>query len=381
MHVPFLSLQIEETSLREEIDDAIRRVIAASQFIRGPEVELFEEEWAEYCDANYCIGVGNGLDALQLALRAGGVGPGDEVLVPPNTFIATWFAVSNVGAIPVPVALEDGGFNIDPARISEFVTPKTKAIIPVHLYGHPVAMDLLLQESKRHGLLVIEDAAQAHGATYKGKKIGSHGDMVAWSFYPGKNLGAFGDAGAVTTNSQKFADKIRLLGNYGSQEKYKHDIIGVNSRLDEIQAAILRPKLRRLNQWNLRRREIAQKYTREFNLAFGRDSDFIKFPTESPGAISAWHLYVVSSKRRDEIRDGLKDCGVETVMHYPLDPRFQTAYADNPYVTQNRQGSASNRGAELFSLPIGPTLSDLHVDHVIRSLLTVATPFFSRVLS
>ena len=378
MHVPFLSLQIEETSLREEIDEAIRRVIAASQFIRGPEVELFEEEWADYCDANYCIGVGNGLDALHLALKAGGVGPGDEVLVPPNTFIATWFAVSNVGAIPVPVALEEGAFNIDPARISEFVTPKTKAIIPVHLYGHPVAMDLLLQESKRHGLLVIEDAAQAHGATYKGKKIGSHGDMVAWSFYPGKNLGAFGDAGAVTTNSKQFADKIRLLGNYGSPEKYKHDIIGANSRLDEIQAAILRPKLRRLNQWNLRRREIAQKYTREFNTAFGRDSDFIKFPTESPDAISAWHLYVVSSKRRDEIRDGLKDCGVETVMHYPLDPRFQAAYADNPYVTENRQGSASNHGAELLSLPIGPSLSSMEVEHTIRSLVSVVAVLVAR---
>ena len=182
----------------------------------------------------------------------------------------------------------------------------------------------------------------------------------------------------MTTNSKQFADKIRLLGNYGSPEKYKHDIIGVNSRLDEIQAAILRPKLRRLNQWNLRRREIAQKYTREFNTAFGRDSDFIKFPTESPDAISAWHLYVVSSKRRDEIRDGLKDCGVETVMHYPLDPRFQAAYADNPYVTENRQGSASNHGAELLSLPIGPSLSSMEVEHTIRSLVSVVAVLVAR---
>ena len=372
MDVPFLSLRIEENDLRNEIAEAVRRVISQSWFIRGPELEQFEAEWAEYCGANFCVGVGNGLDALQLSLKAAGVGPGDEVLVPPNTFIATWFAVSNVGASPVPIPLGPDSPNIDPARIASFVTSRTRAIIPVHLYGHPVQMDHLLQESKRHNLLVIEDAAQAHGATYRGRRIGSHGDIVAWSFYPGKNLGAFGDGGAVTTNDRNLADRVRLLGNYGSAEKYIHQVIGVNSRLDEIQAAVLRVKLRRLDAWNARRREIAETYSREFGAAFAGWGRKIRFPHEPEGAQSAWHLYVVETKNRDALREGLGRRGVETVMHYPLEPHLQGAYSNSSDAAQNSDTLTRGFTEQVFSLPIGPNLSDAQVDHVVASLIETA---------
>lgn len=375
MHVPFLSLKPDDHDFRREIDRALARVIEKSQFVLGDEVSLFEEEWARYCGATYCIGVGSGLDALQLSLMAAGIGNGDEVLVPSNTFIATWFAVSNVGATPVPLPTKNGTYNLDPWAIAEFVTPRTKAVIPVHLYGQPADLQEILLESARCGLVVIEDAAQAHGAIYKGQRIGAHSELVAWSFYPGKNLGAFGDAGAVTTNSKELADEIRLLRNYGSPTKYQHEIIGFNSRLDEIQAAILRVKLPRLDEWTARRRKIAEKYTRELELALGKFSDQIIFPRESSESDSSWHLYVVSSAYRDEIVRGLEQRGVEIVIHYPLDPAFQNAYSGTIWPSDVSM-KPQNHGDTIFSLPIGPHLTDEQVDHVIESLVVVASTVF-----
>jgi len=375
VHVPFLSLKPDDHDFRREIDRALARVIEKSQFVLGDEVSLFEEEWARYCGATYCIGVGSGLDALQLSLMAAGIGNGDEVLVPSNTFIATWFAVSNVGATPVPLPTKNGTYNLDPWAIAEFVTPRTKAVIPVHLYGQPADLQEILLESARCGLVVIEDAAQAHGAIYKGQRIGAHSELVAWSFYPGKNLGAFGDAGAVTTNSKELADEIRLLRNYGSPTKYQHEIIGFNSRLDEIQAAILRVKLPRLDEWTARRRKIAEKYTRELELALGKFSDQIIFPRESSESDSSWHLYVVSSAYRDEIVRGLEQRGVEIVIHYPLDPAFQNAYSGTIWPSDVSM-KPQNHGDTIFSLPIGPHLTDEQVDHVIESLVVVASTVF-----
>ncbi len=375
MFVPFLSLRIDDGNLRNDIDNAIARVVNRSQFILGEELSSFEQEWADYCGAKYCVGVGNGLDALQMSLMAAGVGPGDEVLVPSSTFIATWFAVSNVGAIPVPIPIGPNGYNLDSSEILSHVTSKTKAIIPVHLYGHPCALEEILDVSSRCGITVIEDAAQAHGAKYQKRRIGANGNLAAWSFYPGKNLGAFGDAGAVTTNSKELADKIRLLRNYGSSTKYHHQIIGLNSRLDELQAAVLRVKLTRLNGWNLQRKEIASRYTQAFRLLLGEYEDKINFPVEAAGTESSWHLYVVSCQNRDAIVDQLSKEGVETGLHYPRDPMFQPAYAD--YREAQEPNSARNKGDHLFSLPIGPHLNDAQVQHVIQALVKIAQRIYA----
>ena len=247
--------------LKPEIDAAVSRVLESGWYILGPEVEAFEAEWAAYCDAKHAVGLANGLDALTLALRALDIGPGDEVIVPSNTYIATWLAVSGVGATPVPVEPDEATHNIDPARIEAAITSRTRALLPVHLYGQPADMDPILDIAKRHGLRVIEDAAQAHGARYKGKRIGAHGDIVCWSFYPGKNLGALGDAGAITTNDTALAERVALLRNYGSRQKYVNEEAGVNSRLDPIQAAVLRVKLGVLDEWTERRRAVATAYT------------------------------------------------------------------------------------------------------------------------
>ena len=263
MKVPFLDLRAAYLELKPEIDAAIARVLDSGWYILGPEVEAFEAEWAEYCGASHAVGVGNGMDALTLALRALQIGPGDEVIVPSNTYIATWLAVSAVGATPVPVEPDLATYNIDPALIPAAITPRTKALLPVHLYGQPADLDPILAIARQHNLAVVEDAAQAHGARYKGCRIGAHGDVVCWSFYPGKNLGALGDAGAVTTNRADLADRIRVLRNYGSREKYVNELQGVNSRIDPIQAAVLRVKLKVLDEWNARRCRIAALYSQE----------------------------------------------------------------------------------------------------------------------
>jgi dTDP-4-amino-4,6-dideoxygalactose transaminase len=265
MKIPFLDLQAAYLELKPEIDAAISRVLNSGWYILGPEVEAFEEEWAAYCGASHAVGVGNGLDALTLALRALEIGPGDEVIVPSNTYIATWLAVSAVGATPVPVEPNPSTYNIDPTLIPDALTPRTKALLPVHLYGQPADLDPILALARQHNLAVVEDAAQAHGARYKSKRIGAHGDVVCWSFYPGKNLGALGDAGAITTRRADIADRIRMMRNYGSREKYVNDVQGVNSRLDPIQAAVLRVKLKVLDEWNDRRKSIASLYTQHLD--------------------------------------------------------------------------------------------------------------------
>jgi dTDP-4-amino-4,6-dideoxygalactose transaminase len=347
MTIPFLELGAGYRELKSEIDAAVERVLASGWYILGPEVEAFEAEWAEYCHAKHAVGVANGLDALILALRALEIGPGDEVIVPSNTYIATWLAVTAVGARPVPVEPDVSTHNIDPRRISTAITDKTRAILPVHLYGQPADMDPILQLARRHRVSVIEDAAQAHGARYKGRRIGGHGDIACWSFYPTKNLGALGDAGAVTTDRPELADRIRVLRNYGSRTKYMNEVQGVNSRLDPLQAAVLRVKLCYLDEWNDRRHSIAEVY-------FDRlaDCDLV-LPFVPEWADPAWHLYVVRSRDRDGLQARLNAAGVGTQIHYPVPPHMQEAYADLGFGA-DALPLARQLAREVLSLPTSP---------------------------
>lgn len=358
--VPFLSLDLAYKEISQEIDGAINSVIQSSGFIGGKFLKEFEQNFAEYTEADYCVGVANGLDAIQLALKAMNIGHGDEVLVPSNTFIATWLAVTNTGAIPVPIEPNESQYTIDITKIESAITNKTKAIIPVHLYGQPADMDSILEISKACNLYTIEDAAQAHGSEYKGKRIGSHGDVVAWSFYPGKNLGAFGDGGAITTNNQKIADQIRTIGNYGSKNKYINDLMGVNSRLDPIQAAILDVKLKYLNEWNQRRRSIAKIYFQEI-----RKEDFI-LPTGIELENSAWHLFPIRHKDRDRVMLELSKKNIETLVHYPVPPHQQKIYKKE--FSKFNLPIAENLSRELISLPIGPHMNLAQIEHVIKSI-------------
>jgi dTDP-4-amino-4,6-dideoxygalactose transaminase len=345
--------------IEHDILDALQRVVRAGQFILGPEVEAFEREFAAYCGAEHCIGVGNGLDALFLILRASGIGSGDEVLVPANTFIATWLAVSHAGATPVPVEPLETSYNIDPAAIERAINSRTRAIIPVHLYGQPADMDAVKQIAARHGLLVIEDAAQAHGARYKGNPAGSLGAAAAFSFYPGKNLGALGDGGAVVTSDADLARRIRQLRNYGSEIKYDHQLAGFNSRLDELQAAVLRVKLRHLDDWNARRRSAAAYYLSRLLPAR------IGLPAVPHFADPAWHLFVIRSERRDALRVALAAKSIETGIHYPVPPHMQPAYAH----LEMPAGSlpiSERLHAQVLSLPIGPTITQEQLARVVE---------------
>ena len=364
MAVPFLDVGAAYQELRTEIDEAIARVLASGWYILGPEVEAFESEFAEYCGASRCIGLGNGLDALHLALRAMGVGPGDEVIVPSNTYIATWLAVSQCGATPVPVEPVEETHNIDPALIPAAISPRTKVILPVHLYGQPADLDPILEIASAHGLQVLEDAAQAHGARYKGTKIGGQCDAAAWSFYPGKNLGAMGDAGAVTTNDKDLADRIRMLRNYGSCVKYVNEEQGYNSRLDPIQAAVLRVKLKYLDEWNERRSSIAKQY-----LDGLKDVDLI-LPSVPDWAEPAWHLYVIRHPRRDELQKCLANADIGSLIHYPIPPHRQEAYSEME-LENGALPIAESIHREVLSLPIGPHLQKQQVDHVICSLKAI----------
>ena len=348
--IPFLDLRAQYIELKSEIDTALARVLDSGWYILGPEVEAFEADWARYCEAQHAVGLANGLDALTLALRALDIGPGDEVIVPSNTYIATWLAVSGVGATPVPVEPDPATYNIDPARIETAITPRTRAILPVHLYGQPADLDPILDIARRNQLRVIEDAAQAHGARYKGRRIGAHGDIVCWSFYPGKNLGALGDAGAVTTNHAALAARVALLRNYGSRQKYVNEEAGVNSRLDPIQAAVLRVKLGVLNDWTARRRAVAAAYAEEL-----RDSGLI-LPHVPDWAEPAWHLYVVRSPNRDALQAKLTEAGVGTLVHYPIPPHMQQAYAGMG-IAPEAQPLARRLADEVLSLPMGPHLA------------------------
>jgi dTDP-4-amino-4,6-dideoxygalactose transaminase len=364
--VPFLDLKSPYLELKQELDEAIARVVGSGWYVGGPEVEAFEAEYAQYCGAAHAVGVANGLDALHLALRAMGVGEGDEVIVPSNTYIATWLAVSQCGATPVPVEPDERTYNINPALIEAAITPKTKAILPVHLYGQPADMDDILAIARQHKLLVLEDGAQAHGARYKGKRLGAHGHAVAWSFYPGKNLGAMGDGGAVTTNDADLAERIRVLRNYGSRVKYVNDVQGYNSRLDPLQAAILRVKLAHLDEWNARRKAIAAQY----QAGLGNCGLILPFVPE--WADPVWHLYVVQHPQRDALQKSLADAGVGTLIHYPIAPHMQDAYAYAGW----KLGAfplAERMAGQVLSLPVGPHLlgnqTNLIVDCILKNLV------------
>lgn len=349
MNIPFLDLGAAYRELKTEIDTAIQRVLDSGWYILGPEVEAFEAEWAAYCEADHAVGLANGLDALILALQALDIGPGDEVIVPSNTYIATWLAVTAVGARPVPVEPDTATHNIDPARIADAITPATRALLPVHLYGQPADLDPVLALARQHGLAVIEDAAQAHGARYKGRRIGAHGDVVCWSFYPGKNLGALGDGGAITTNRPDLADRIRVLRNYGSRVKYENEVLGGNSRLDPIQAAVLRVKLSHLDAWTDRRRAIAGTYAEGL-----RDTGLI-LPHVPEWADPVWHLYVVRSPDRDGLQQRLAAAGVGTLIHYPIPPHMQAAY-EGLGLAPEALPLARDLAGEVLSLPMGPQL-------------------------
>lgn len=359
--IPFLDLSAPYRELQAQIDAAVARVLASGWYILGPEVEAFETEWATYCGASHAVGLANGLDALTLALRALDVGPGDEVIVPSNTYIATWLAVSAVGATPVPVEPDPATHNIDPARIEAAVTPRTRVILPVHLYGQPADLDPILDIARRNGLRVVEDAAQAHGARYKGRRIGAHGDIVCWSFYPGKNLGAMGDAGAITTNDAGLAERVALLRNYGSRQKYVNEEPGVNSRLDPMQAAILRVKLDVLDDWTERRRAVAARYTEGL-----RDTS-LTLPHVPAWAEPAWHLYVVRSTRRDALQARLTEAGIGTLIHYPIPPHMQKAYAGLG-LTPDAFPLARELAGEVLSLPMGPHLKREHVERIVAQM-------------
>jgi dTDP-4-amino-4,6-dideoxygalactose transaminase len=359
--IPFLDLGAAYRELKPEIDSAVSRVLESGWYILGSEVEAFETEWAAYCEAQHAVGLANGLDALILALRALDIGPGDEVIVPSNTYIATWLAVSAVGGIPVPVEPDPATHNIDPTRVEAAITPHTRAILPVHLYGQPADLDPILNIARRYGLRVIEDAAQAHGARYKGRRIGAHGDIVCWSFYPGKNLGAMGDAGAVTTNNSDLAERVALLRNYGSRQKYVNEVAGVNSRLDPVQAAVLRVKLKMLDNWSDRRRAVAAAYTDGLN-----ESGLI-LPIVPDWSEPVWHLYVVRTTDRVALQARLNEAGIGTIIHYPIPPHMQAAYAELE-IAPDALPLARDLACEVLSLPMGPQLDLDHVKQVITQL-------------
>ena len=348
--VPFLNLQDTYIELKDRVDAAVTRVLSSGFYINGPEVEAFEREWAEYCGASFAVGTSNGLDALVIALKTLGIGVGDEVIVPSHTYIATWLAVSEVGAKIVPVEPNPDTFNIDELRIQKAVTARTKAIIAVHLYGRPAAVSTIADIAKRNQIYLIEDAAQAHGAQIDGKRIGSHGDMVCWSFYPGKNLGAFGDAGAITTNSEELADSARVYLNYGSSKRYEHVTIGSNKRLDPIQAAILREKLRVLDSWNERRIQIASLYQEHIK------NKEILLPPSCHNLVSVWHLFVIRTKKRQALLQYLQDCKINCLIHYPTPPFMQVAYAKHSFDSYELE-IARSLSQEILSLPMGPHLT------------------------
>lgn len=357
--ISFLDLKGINAQYRDELLTAMARVIDTGWYILGREVKAFEDEFADYCGVKHCIGVGNGLEALHLIVRAMEIGPGNEVIVPANTYIATWLAVTYAGATPVPVEPDVRTYNIDPNRIEEAITPRTRAILPVHLYGQPVDMDPILEIAGHHGLKVIEDAAQAHGATYKGRRTGSLGDAAGFSFYPGKNLGALGDGGGVTTNDDILAAKVRSLRNYGSHKKYYNEVKGFNSRLDELQAAFLRVKLVKLDDWNEKRKQVAACYLRELGAKPG-----LILPFVPDWAEPVWHLFVIRTEDRDDFQRHLKERGIETLIHYPVPPHKQAAYAE---WNARSYPITEEIHRTILSLPMGPTMDESDVNKVIAA--------------
>jgi len=345
--IPFLDLKTINLRSREKFHDALDRVLDSGYVLQGQETQRFEEEFAAYCELKHCVAVSNGLDALRLVLLAWEIGPGDEVIVPAHTFIATWLAVIQTGATPVPVDVDADTCNIAPGLIESAITARTRAIIPVHLYGQPADMSPVMEIAEKHGLLVLEDAAQAHGARYHGRRVGGLAHAAAFSFYPGKNLGALGDAGAVTTNDPSLAERVRTLANYGSKNKYHHELPGWNCRIDELQAAFLRIKLATLDEDNAHRGLLANGYTEQLQ--------GLGLPSVKSGVESVWHLFVVRHPSRDVLLEKLKLAGIHCLVHYPVPPHFQPAcrflgYSTGTFPVSERLAS------EVLSLPMGPTL-------------------------
>ncbi len=360
--IPLLDMKSPYLELKPELDEAYRRVMESGWYILGEELTAFEAEFAAYLGVKHCIGVGNGLEALHLALRAWGIGPGDEVIVPANTYIATWLAVDYAGATPVPVEPDPRSYNLDPARVEAALSPCTRAILPVHLYGQVADMDPLLALAARHNLKLLEDAAQAHGALYRGRKAGALGQTAGWSFYPGKNLGAQGDAGAVTTDDDVLADRLRLLRNYGSRVKYQNEVKGYNSRLDPLQAAFLRVKLRHLDEWNARRRAVADLYQHALC-----DLPGLILPFVPAWAEPCWHQFVVRHPRRDALQAYLTAAGIGTLIHYPVPPHLSEAYRAAGWDAGSFPLS-EELARSVLSLPMGPHLPLEQAAEVARAV-------------
>jgi len=360
--IPFLDIKGLNLRLREDLHAALDKVLDAGWLILGKETAAFEAEFAAWCGTEHCVGVANGLEALHLVLRAWGIGPGDEVLVPSNTYIATWLAVTHCGATPVPVEPDPATCNIDPARLSAAITARTKAIIAVHLYGQTADMDGVLAVARAHGLKVLEDAAQAHGALYRGRRAGALGDAAGFSFYPGKNLGALGDGGAVTTSDAELAGRLRMLRNYGSRVKYHNEVLGWNSRLDELQAAFLRAKLPMLEADNAARVALAARYQAGLAKVAG-----LVLPWVAPHCEPVWHLYVVRHPERDRLAGHLRAQGIDTLVHYPIAPHLQPAYAALG-LSDGSLPISEGLHRQVLSLPLWPGMTFVEVDAVVESI-------------
>lgn len=361
MKVPFLSLGEPYTLLRRELDAAYQRVHSSGSYILGEEVATFEQEFADYVGARHCVGMGNGFDALQLSLRALDIGEGDEVIVPANTYIATWLAVMATGAKPLPVEPDLRSYNLDPARLEDAVNAHTRAILVVHLYGQAANMAPIRSVAERHGLFVLEDCAQAHGARYGGRRVGGLGDAGAWSFYPSKNLGAFGDGGAVTTNDDMLAQRLRRLRNYGSETRNLNQVAGFNSRLDELQAAFLRVKLKYLDDWNERRGQVAAAYID------GLSDTGLALPQTPHGTDPVWHLFVVASDDRDRLQQRLARDGVQTLVHYPLAPYRQEA-CKGLRLNPDRFPISEAVHKRVLSLPMSPFLNSEQLEYAVHAV-------------
>jgi len=364
--IPFLDLGATYRELQPELDAACRRVLSSGWYVLGEELEAFEAAWATYCGVRECVGLGNGLNALELALRAWDVGPGDEVIVPSNTYIASWLSVTSVGAVPVPVEPDDATCNINPRRIEAAITKRTKVIMPVHLYGQSADMDPIIRLARHHGLKVLEDAAQAHGAKYDVRRVGSLGDAAAFSFYPTKNLGAYGDAGALVTDDPALADRVRLLRNYGSRRKYYNELLGTNSRLDPIQAALLLVRLRHLDDWNQRRSVRADRYDRGLQGIPG-----LTLPVVPEWSDPAWHVYIIQHPKRDALQAALTEAGVGTLIYYPVPPHLSKAYHYLGWST-GAFPIAERLALTNLALPIGPHLTLEQQDRVVDAVRVAA---------
>jgi dTDP-4-amino-4,6-dideoxygalactose transaminase len=365
--IPFLDLKAINLRQKEQFHEALDRVLDSGWLILGKEVEAFEQEFADYCNAKFCIGVANGLEALHLTLKAWGIGAGDEVIVPSNTYIATWLAVSQTGATPIPVEPNIHSYNLDPTLIERAITSRTKAIIPVHLYGQSADVGPIMDIAKRNNLKVLEDAAQAHGATYQGKKVGGLGDAGAFSFYPGKNLGGLGDGGAITTNDPELAKNLRILRNYGSRMKYQNEVQGYNSRLDELQSAFLLEKLLLLDADNAHRARIANYYCDGLKGLNG-----LITPANVSGGNHVWHLYVVRHPKRNQLQITLADLGIGTMIHYPIPPHLQEAYKCLN-LQKGKLPISEKIHDEVLSLPMGPTMTLSDADKVINAVRKAVT--------